>query len=145
MVARRCLREYTSLAVGGWVRWDIANMGTFSRAVFYVTVLSVHKRPVVGHADISFPMKGWRGMVDWARSSEDRVTIPKNILSTGKPGKSCGSSHVSLPLRHNPTAEPVGIHVTTDKNNESPGLLMNVSFDSILITAFWFWIQSVCT
>ncbi|XP_068179915.1 adhesion G protein-coupled receptor B1 isoform X2 [Antennarius striatus] len=48
-------------------------------------VLSIHKRPVVGHADISFPMKGWRGMVEWARSSEDRVTIPKNILSTGKP------------------------------------------------------------
>uniref|UniRef100_A0A7N8YA13 Adhesion G protein-coupled receptor B1a n=1 Tax=Mastacembelus armatus TaxID=205130 RepID=A0A7N8YA13_9TELE len=53
--------------------------------------LSIHKRPVVGHADINFPMKGWRGMVDWARSSEDRVTIPKNILSTGKPGESTTS------------------------------------------------------
>uniref|UniRef100_A0A3Q4AIE2 Uncharacterized protein n=1 Tax=Mola mola TaxID=94237 RepID=A0A3Q4AIE2_MOLML len=51
-------------------------------------VLSIHKRPVVGHRDISFPMKGWRSMVDWARSSEDRVTIPKNILSTGKPEES---------------------------------------------------------
>lgn len=57
-----------------------------SRHHFSFTVLSIHKRPVVGHADISFPMKGWRGMVDWARSSEDRVTIPKNILSTGQPG-----------------------------------------------------------
>ncbi|KAM3873611.1 adhesion G protein-coupled receptor B1 [Diretmus argenteus] len=47
-------------------------------------VLSIHKRPVVGNADISFPMKGWRGMVDWARSSEDKVTVSKNILSTGK-------------------------------------------------------------
>ncbi|KAA8591961.1 hypothetical protein FQN60_017335 [Etheostoma spectabile] len=46
-------------------------------------VLSVHKRPVAGHADIGFPMKGWRGMADWARSSEDRVTIPKNILVRG--------------------------------------------------------------
>ncbi|KAK5892932.1 hypothetical protein CesoFtcFv8_013275 [Champsocephalus esox] len=55
-------------------------------------VLSVHKRPVVGQADISFPMKGWRGMVDWARSSEDRVIIPKNILSTGKPGERCQSA-----------------------------------------------------
>uniref|UniRef100_A0AAQ5XJ13 Adhesion G protein-coupled receptor B1a n=1 Tax=Amphiprion ocellaris TaxID=80972 RepID=A0AAQ5XJ13_AMPOC len=53
-------------------------------------VLSIHKRPVVGQADISFPMKGWRGMVDWARNSEDRVTIPKNILSTGQPGESSG-------------------------------------------------------
>lgn len=51
-----------------------------------VTVLSIYKRPVVGNADIIFPMKGWKGMVDWARSSEDRVIIPKTILSTGKPG-----------------------------------------------------------
>ncbi|XP_068426648.1 adhesion G protein-coupled receptor B1 isoform X6 [Clinocottus analis] len=58
-------------------------------------VLSVHKRPVVGHADISFPMKGWRGMVDWARSSEDRVTIPKNILSSGKPEADESSTFVT--------------------------------------------------
>eukprot|EP00064_Thunnus_orientalis_P000765 superscaffoldBa00000043_g766 len=58
-------------------------------------VLSIHKRPVVGHADISFPMKGWRGMVDWARSSEDRVTIPKNILSTGKPDSDDSSTFVT--------------------------------------------------
>ncbi|KAG7259402.1 hypothetical protein CRUP_021462, partial [Coryphaenoides rupestris] len=48
-------------------------------------VLSIHKRPAMGSTDISFPMKGWRGMVDWARSSEDRVTLSKNILSGGKP------------------------------------------------------------
>nr|XP_057908756.1 adhesion G protein-coupled receptor B1 isoform X3 [Doryrhamphus excisus] len=47
-------------------------------------VLSIHKRPMLGNADISFPMKGWRGMVDWARNSEDKVTIPKHILLTGK-------------------------------------------------------------
>ncbi|XP_065813688.1 adhesion G protein-coupled receptor B1 isoform X9 [Labrus bergylta] len=58
-------------------------------------VLSIHKRPVVGHADISFPMKGWRGMVDWARSSEDRVTIAKNILSTGKPDADESSTFVT--------------------------------------------------
>uniref|UniRef100_A0A8D3AN70 Adhesion G protein-coupled receptor B1a n=1 Tax=Scophthalmus maximus TaxID=52904 RepID=A0A8D3AN70_SCOMX len=58
-------------------------------------VLSIHKRPVTGHADISFPMKGWRGMVDWARSSEDRVTIPKNILSTGKPDSDDSSTFVT--------------------------------------------------
>ncbi|XP_031178489.1 adhesion G protein-coupled receptor B1 isoform X8 [Sander lucioperca] len=58
-------------------------------------VLSVHKRPVAGHADIGFPMKGWRGMADWARSSEDRVTIPKNILSTGKPDADESSTFVT--------------------------------------------------
>ncbi|XP_047454634.1 adhesion G protein-coupled receptor B1 isoform X10 [Mugil cephalus] len=58
-------------------------------------VLSIHKRPVAGHADINFPMKGWRGMVDWARISEDRVTIPKNILSTGKPDSDDSSTFVT--------------------------------------------------
>ncbi|KAG7474731.1 adhesion G protein-coupled receptor B1-like isoform X8 [Solea senegalensis] len=58
-------------------------------------VLSIHKRPVTGHADINFPMKGWRGMVDWARSSEDRVTIPKNILSMGKPDSDDTSTFVT--------------------------------------------------
>ncbi|XP_024866491.1 adhesion G protein-coupled receptor B1 isoform X2 [Kryptolebias marmoratus] len=58
-------------------------------------VLSIHKRPVMGHADINFPMKGWRGMVDWARNSEDRVSIPKNILSTGKPDADDSSTFVT--------------------------------------------------
>ncbi|XP_030409759.1 adhesion G protein-coupled receptor B1 isoform X3 [Gopherus evgoodei] len=46
-------------------------------------VLSIHKVPASAATDISFPMKGWRGMVDWARTSEDKVTISKSILSTG--------------------------------------------------------------
>uniref|UniRef100_A0A8C7TI54 Adhesion G protein-coupled receptor B1a n=1 Tax=Oncorhynchus mykiss TaxID=8022 RepID=A0A8C7TI54_ONCMY len=58
-------------------------------------VLSIHKRPVAGNADISFPMKGWKGMMDWARSSEDRVTVSKNILSTGKPGENDLSAFVT--------------------------------------------------
>ncbi|XP_056142961.1 adhesion G protein-coupled receptor B1 [Lampris incognitus] len=58
-------------------------------------VLSIHKRPVVGNADISFPMKGWRGMVDWARSSEDRITISRNMLSTGKPDSDDTSTFVT--------------------------------------------------
>ncbi|KAF6719140.1 Brain-specific angiogenesis inhibitor 1 [Oryzias melastigma] len=58
-------------------------------------VLSIHKRPVMGHADITFPMKGWRGNVDWARSSEDRANIPKNILSTGKPDADDSSTFVT--------------------------------------------------
>uniref|UniRef100_A0A3Q2D7G5 Adhesion G protein-coupled receptor B1a n=1 Tax=Cyprinodon variegatus TaxID=28743 RepID=A0A3Q2D7G5_CYPVA len=54
--------------------------------------LSIHKRPVLDHTDFNFPMKGWRGMVDWARNSEDRVSIPKNILSTGTKSSSLASS-----------------------------------------------------
>lgn len=51
------------------------------------TVLSLHKRPVAGNADISFPKKGWMGMEDWARNSEDKVTISKSIVSSGNPGE----------------------------------------------------------
>ncbi|XP_043363186.1 adhesion G protein-coupled receptor B1 isoform X2 [Dermochelys coriacea] len=46
-------------------------------------ILNIHKLPANAATDISFPMKGWRGMVDWARTSEDKVTISKSILSTG--------------------------------------------------------------
>ncbi|XP_077382536.1 adhesion G protein-coupled receptor B1 isoform X3 [Festucalex cinctus] len=58
-------------------------------------VLSIHKRPMLSNADISFPMKGWRGMVDWARNSEDRVIIPKHILLTGKPDSDDSSTFVT--------------------------------------------------
>ncbi|CAM4703121.1 unnamed protein product [Leuciscus chuanchicus] len=58
-------------------------------------VLSIHKRPVAGNADITFPMKGWRGMVDWARNSEDRVRVAKNILVTGNPDEDDASAFVA--------------------------------------------------
>ncbi|XP_051922365.1 adhesion G protein-coupled receptor B1 isoform X4 [Hippocampus zosterae] len=58
-------------------------------------VLSIHKRPVLSNADISFPMKGWRGMVDWARNSEDRVIIPKHVLLTAKPDSDDSSTFVT--------------------------------------------------
>uniref|UniRef100_A0A8C4P4W5 Adhesion G protein-coupled receptor B3 n=1 Tax=Dromaius novaehollandiae TaxID=8790 RepID=A0A8C4P4W5_DRONO len=51
-------------------------------------VASIQKLPAASVlTDINFPMKGRKGMVDWARNSEDRVVIPKNIftpMSTGK-------------------------------------------------------------
>uniref|UniRef100_A0A803U194 Adhesion G protein-coupled receptor B3 n=1 Tax=Anolis carolinensis TaxID=28377 RepID=A0A803U194_ANOCA len=51
-------------------------------------VASIQKLPAASVlTDINFPMKGRKGMVEWARNSEDRVVIPKNIftpMSTGK-------------------------------------------------------------
>ncbi|KAG8441560.1 hypothetical protein GDO86_010659, partial [Hymenochirus boettgeri] len=44
-------------------------------------VLSIFKRPANSATDISFPMKGWRGMGDWARNSEDKVVVSKSLLS----------------------------------------------------------------
>ncbi|XP_052000369.1 adhesion G protein-coupled receptor B1-like isoform X3 [Xyrauchen texanus] len=58
-------------------------------------VLSIHKRPVAGNTDINFPMKGWRGMVDWARNSEDKVRVAKNILVTEKTDEDDASAFVT--------------------------------------------------
>ncbi|KAG9342703.1 hypothetical protein JZ751_015565, partial [Albula glossodonta] len=49
-------------------------------------VLSIHKRPASGASDITFPMKGWKG-IDWAKGSEDKVTVSRNTLSMGKPAQ----------------------------------------------------------
>lgn len=55
---------------------------------------SIQKLPAASVlTDINFPMKGRKGMVDWARNSEDRVVIPKNIftpMSTGKEAQQPG-------------------------------------------------------
>ncbi|VTJ78787.1 Hypothetical predicted protein, partial [Marmota monax] len=43
---------------------------------------SIQKLPAASVlTDINFPMKGRKGMVDWARNSEDRVVIPKSIFT----------------------------------------------------------------
>lgn len=49
-------------------------------------VLSVHKRPATVTTDINFPVRGWRGMMEWVRRSEDKVTITQNAVSTAMPG-----------------------------------------------------------
>uniref|UniRef100_A0A4W3IKP0 Adhesion G protein-coupled receptor B3 n=1 Tax=Callorhinchus milii TaxID=7868 RepID=A0A4W3IKP0_CALMI len=36
-------------------------------------------------SDINFPMKGRKGMVDWARNSEDKIIIPRNIFTPASP------------------------------------------------------------
>ncbi|GAA6067165.1 adhesion G protein-coupled receptor B1 isoform X1 [Tachysurus ichikawai] len=69
--------------------------GTKKMADWTEVVLSLHKRPVAGNADISFPKKGWMGMEDWARNSEDRVTISKNIVSSGNPAEDEASAFVT--------------------------------------------------
>ncbi|XP_005753830.1 brain-specific angiogenesis inhibitor 1 isoform X6 [Pundamilia nyererei] len=58
-------------------------------------VLSIHKRPVKGYGGISFPMKSWKCMVDWALSPENKVNISNNILPTGKPDPDDTSTFVT--------------------------------------------------
>ncbi|XP_040280486.1 adhesion G protein-coupled receptor B2 isoform X6 [Bufo bufo] len=45
-------------------------------------VISIQREPVSAvSSDINFPMKGRRGMNDWARTSEDKLFIPKEVLT----------------------------------------------------------------
>ncbi|XP_060547396.1 adhesion G protein-coupled receptor B2 isoform X8 [Pantherophis guttatus] len=45
-------------------------------------VISIQREPVSAvSSDINFPMKGRRGMKDWARHSEDKIFIPKEVLN----------------------------------------------------------------
>uniref|UniRef100_A0AAY4D672 Brain-specific angiogenesis inhibitor 1 n=1 Tax=Denticeps clupeoides TaxID=299321 RepID=A0AAY4D672_9TELE len=37
--------------------------------------LSIQKRPKAMTSDISFPMRGWRGMMEWVRNSEEKITV----------------------------------------------------------------------
>uniref|UniRef100_A0A8C6WID1 Adhesion G protein-coupled receptor B1b n=1 Tax=Neogobius melanostomus TaxID=47308 RepID=A0A8C6WID1_9GOBI len=38
-------------------------------------VMSIHKRPTSTNSNFTFPVKGWRGMLDWVRSSEEKITV----------------------------------------------------------------------
>lgn len=52
------------------------------------TVASIQRLPAVSvMTDINFPMKGRKGMVDWARNSEDKVVIPKGLFVSQSPGR----------------------------------------------------------
>uniref|UniRef100_A0A1A8G3H0 Brain-specific angiogenesis inhibitor 1 n=1 Tax=Nothobranchius korthausae TaxID=1143690 RepID=A0A1A8G3H0_9TELE len=58
-------------------------------------VLSIHKRPVMTHADINFPVTGWKSVLDWARTSGDKVNISKNMFPPDKPDTENSSTFVT--------------------------------------------------
>ncbi|TRZ10073.1 hypothetical protein HGM15179_017031 [Zosterops borbonicus] len=56
-------------------------------------VTSIQREPVSAvSSDINFPMRGRRGMKDWARSSEDKLFVPREVLSLASAGE-LESSH----------------------------------------------------
>ncbi|XP_047648984.1 adhesion G protein-coupled receptor B2 isoform X12 [Phacochoerus africanus] len=56
-------------------------------------VISIQREPVSAvSSDITFPMRGRRGMKDWVRHSEDRLFLPKEVLSLSSPGKPAASA-----------------------------------------------------
>uniref|UniRef100_A0A8D2KZL1 Adhesion G protein-coupled receptor B2 n=1 Tax=Varanus komodoensis TaxID=61221 RepID=A0A8D2KZL1_VARKO len=59
-------------------------------------VISIQREPVSAvSSDINFPMKGRRGMKDWARHSEDKIFIPKEVLSLSSSGWPAGAGLAS--------------------------------------------------
>lgn len=50
-------------------------------------VLSIHKRPTSTSSNFTFPVKGWRGMLDWVRTSEEKISVSREALSLKQSGK----------------------------------------------------------
>nr|XP_057903125.1 adhesion G protein-coupled receptor B1-like isoform X4 [Doryrhamphus excisus] len=44
-------------------------------------VLSIHKRPTTTSSNFTFPAKGWRGMLDWVRTSEEKISVSREALA----------------------------------------------------------------
>ncbi|XP_064203728.1 adhesion G protein-coupled receptor B2 isoform X5 [Anguilla rostrata] len=56
----------------------------FQNSLFFTNnlIVTIQREPVSAvSSDINFPMKGRRGMKDWARSSEDKLFIPKEVFT----------------------------------------------------------------
>lgn len=55
---------------------------------FAFPVITIQREPVSAvSSDINFPMKGRRGMKDWARTAEDKLYIPKEVFTNPTEGK----------------------------------------------------------
>ncbi|KAL4624102.1 adhesion G protein-coupled receptor B2-like isoform X1 [Arapaima gigas] len=58
-------------------------------------VVTIQREPVSAiSSDIHFPMKGRRGMKDWARSSQDKIFIPKEVFKLASEESEDSSSFV---------------------------------------------------
>uniref|UniRef100_A0AAY5E7E7 Adhesion G protein-coupled receptor B2 n=1 Tax=Electrophorus electricus TaxID=8005 RepID=A0AAY5E7E7_ELEEL len=51
-------------------------------------IITIQREPVSAvSSDINFPMKGRRGMKDWARLADDKLFIPKEVFTLSSDGK----------------------------------------------------------
>uniref|UniRef100_A0A9J8BVX1 Adhesion G protein-coupled receptor B2 n=1 Tax=Cyprinus carpio carpio TaxID=630221 RepID=A0A9J8BVX1_CYPCA len=75
-------------------------------------IITIQREPVSAvSSDINFPMKGRRGMKDWARSADDKLFIPKEVFTLSSDvGLSSTSSHGTVQLT---TVSPVLSHGMT--------------------------------
>uniref|UniRef100_A0A671WSX0 Adhesion G protein-coupled receptor B3 n=1 Tax=Sparus aurata TaxID=8175 RepID=A0A671WSX0_SPAAU len=66
-------------------------------------VASIQRLPAVSvMTDINFPMKGRKGMVDWARNSEDKVVIPKGLFVSQSADNGVNCSFLPLDMEGSP-------------------------------------------
>ncbi|XP_056651228.1 adhesion G protein-coupled receptor B2 isoform X8 [Monodelphis domestica] len=71
-------------------------------------VISIQREPVSAvSSDITFPMRGRRGMKDWARHSEDRLFVPKEVLSLPSSGKGSSALGLAAPVPLPPVPQPL--------------------------------------
>lgn len=60
---------------------------------FRCPVITIQREPVSAvSSDINFPMKGRRGMKDWARTAEDKLYIPKEVFTNPTDGTEAGAT-----------------------------------------------------
>uniref|UniRef100_A0A672FKD5 Adhesion G protein-coupled receptor B2 n=1 Tax=Salarias fasciatus TaxID=181472 RepID=A0A672FKD5_SALFA len=65
-------------------------------------MITIQREPVSAvSSDINFPMKGRRGMKDWARTAEDKLYIPKEVFTIPAEGERAKTltQHLMLALR----------------------------------------------
>ncbi|KFO34428.1 Brain-specific angiogenesis inhibitor 2 [Fukomys damarensis] len=61
-------------------------------------VVSIQREPISAvSSDITFPMRGRRGMKDWVRHSEDRLFLPKEVLSLSSPANPAAPGAAGTP------------------------------------------------
>uniref|UniRef100_A0AAZ3RGF8 Adhesion G protein-coupled receptor B2 n=1 Tax=Oncorhynchus tshawytscha TaxID=74940 RepID=A0AAZ3RGF8_ONCTS len=72
-------------------------------------MITIQREPVTAvSSDINFPMKGRRGMKDWARSAEDKLYIPKEVFTLTSDGKIYSENN------RGPKTEPRGTLTKTE-------------------------------
>uniref|UniRef100_A0A8D2P3P1 Adhesion G protein-coupled receptor B2 n=1 Tax=Zosterops lateralis melanops TaxID=1220523 RepID=A0A8D2P3P1_ZOSLA len=82
-------------------------------------VTSIQREPVSAvSSDINFPMRGRRGMKDWARSSEDKLFVPREVLSLASTGVHTSGGPCACPVCPLPhVTEPVALPTEAEESS----------------------------
>ena len=72
----------------GWAGRRRAAVPSTSPVSLLCPVITIQREPVSAvSSNINFPMKGRRGMKDWARNAEDKLYIPKEVFTAPAEGR----------------------------------------------------------